>query len=184
MIDPTPYILAFIAGVLVKIVDWMEDDRKTGNAYKQPLAVAYGLIIGYLISTSSFSVLFLAALIAQVFARKIDTLAHKIGFAVAILSLLFFGFPALDLPLLGVFLVLAFLDEADFIGRLHPITEYRLILKAGALAMIAFGRWDFFAGIMSFDIGYELFRYASKRLPAGKETRPPKDKKPKAAKEG
>lgn len=175
MIDLTPYILAFIAGVLVKIVDWMEDDRKTGNAYKQPLAVAYGLIIGYLISTSSFSALFLAALIAQVFARKIDSLAHKIGFAVAILSLPLFGFPPLDVPLLAAFMVLAFLDEADFIGRLHPITEYRLILKAGALAMVAFGRWDFFAGIMSFDIGYELFRQLSKRMT--KEKRPPKDKK-------
>ncbi len=158
-----PYILAFVAGILVKVVDWMEDDRKTSAVYKYPLAVAYGLLIGWLIGTSSFSVIFLAALIAQVFARKIDTLSHEIGFVVAILSLFVFGFPAIDVPLFAFFLVLAFLDEADFIGRLHPITEYRLILKAGALVLIPFGRWDYFAGIMCFDIGYEMFRRASRR---------------------
>ena len=158
-----PFVLAFVAGLLVKIVDWMEDDRKTSAALKLPLAVAYGLMIGYLIGTASFSAIFLAALVAQVFARKIDTLSHTVGFAVAVLSLFYFGFPALDLPLLAFFLVLAFLDEADFIGKLHPITEYRLILKAGALLLIPFGRWDYFAGIMSFDIGYELFRQAAKK---------------------
>ena len=158
-----PYALAFVAGLLVKAVDWMEDDRKTSPAVKYPLAVAYGLLIGYVMGTASFSVIFLAALIAQVFARKIDTLSHMIGFAVAILSLAFFGFQPLELPLFAFFLILAFLDEADFIGKLHPITEYRLILKAGALVMIAFGRWDYFAGIMSFDIGYELFRKASRK---------------------
>ncbi len=157
-----PFALAFVAGLLVKVVDWMEDDRKTSAAQKYPLAVIYGLIIGYLVGTSSFSAIFLAALIAQVFARKIDTTSHEIGFAVAILSLFVFGFPALDVPLFAYFLVLAFLDEADFIGRLHPITEYRLILKAGALVLIPFGRWEYFAGIMCFDIGYELFRQATK----------------------
>ncbi len=170
----TPFVLAFAAGLLVKMVDWMEDDRKTSPALKYPLAAAYGILIGYIVGTASFSVIFLSALVAQVFARKIDTLSHMIGFAVAILSLAFFGFQPLDLPLFAFFLILAFLDEADFIGKLHPVTEYRLILKAGALIMIAFGRWDYFAGIMCFDIGYELFRAASKRKKAPGKRAPEK----------
>ncbi len=163
-----PFALAFVAGLLVKIVDWMEDDRKTDPLHKYPLALIYGLMLGYIIGTSSFSMIFLAALIAQVFARKIDTTSHEIGFAAALLSLFVFGFPPIDIPLFAFFLVLAFLDEADFIGRLHPITEYRLILKAGALLLIPFGRWDYFAGIMCFDIGYELFRQAVRKKPSQK----------------
>ncbi|MFN7991820.1 MAG: hypothetical protein U0R44_06730 [Candidatus Micrarchaeia archaeon] len=164
MIEPLHFVLAFIAGVLVKLVDDLEDERKTSSALKYPLALAYGLIIGYLIGSSAFSVLFLAALIAQVFARKIDTISHKIGFTVAILSLLAFGFPPLDIPLFAFFLILAFLDEADFLGKLHPITEYRLVLKAGALLMVAFGRWDYFAGIICFDIGYEAVRRLTRHI--------------------
>ncbi len=164
MIEPIHFVLAFVAGVLVKLVDWMVDDRKKDSVLKYPIAVAYGLMIGYLIGNASFSVLFLAALIAQVFARKIDTVPHKIGFAVAILSLLAFGFPPLDIPLFAFFLILAFLDEADFIGKLHPITEYRVILKAGALAMLIFGRWDYFAGIICFDIGYEALRRLTRNI--------------------
>jgi hypothetical protein len=159
-------LLAFLAGFIVKIVDWMEDDRRTSNIVKDLLGLCYGSLIGYLIGTASFSLLFLAALMAQVLARKIDKASHQLGFAVAILSLFFFGFPQLDLPLLAFFLVLAFLDEADFLGRLHPLTEYRVFLKAGALAMIVFGRWDYFIAIMAFDIGYEFFAWITRHLKA------------------
>ncbi|MEW6035186.1 MAG: hypothetical protein AB1529_01105 [Candidatus Micrarchaeota archaeon] len=150
------YALAFIAGALVKLVDWMDDERKTSLARKLPLALAYGLIIGYLISSSTFSVLFLAALLAQVFARKVDTPAHRAGFLVAGLSLVYFGFPQLDLLLLAIFLVLAFLDELDYIGRYRWITETRPFLKLGALVPAIVGIWDFFIAIAAFDIGYEL----------------------------
>jgi hypothetical protein len=150
------YILAFVSGIIVKVVDWMEDDRKTSGLFKYPLAAAYGIIIGYLISTASFSIMFFAALVAQIIARKIDNLSHRIGFVIALLSMLLFGFPPLDVPLFSFFLVLAVLDEADFVGKLRPLTKYRLILKAGALAMLVFGRWDYFAAIMLFDTGYVL----------------------------
>jgi hypothetical protein len=150
--------LAFLAGMLVKIVDWMEDERRTREIYKVPLALLYGIIIGYLISRASFSTMFLAALFAQVFERKIDTLSHRLGFVVSILSLLYFGFPQLDFGVFAYFLVLAALDEVDLVGFWRPFTEYRLFLKLGALAMVAAGRWDYFFGIMCFDIGYEAVR--------------------------
>lgn len=151
------YLLAFVSGVLVKAVDWLDDDWKSKNPAKFVLALAYGLAIGYIIGTASFAILFLSALFAQVFARKIDTAAHWLGFFTAILSLLYFGFSSIDLPLFFFFLILAFLDEVDYIGRLRPITDYRLFLKLGALSMLYFGRLDYFAGIMLFDIGYALF---------------------------
>jgi hypothetical protein len=151
-----PYIIAFIAGFAVKIVDWIDDEEGGKIPVKWPAAVFYGLMIGYLISEASFSVLFLAAVLSQVFATKIDTKAHAIGLASTAIVLLFLGIPEVDFGIFAFFIVLAFLDEVEWIGWLRPLENYRLILKAGALAMIFIGRWDFFIAIMVFDIGYML----------------------------
>jgi hypothetical protein len=159
-----PFILAFIAGFLVKCVDWLDDDRKSKSGYKYVIAIVYGILIGYIIGVSTFSVLFLAALVAQVFAKKVDTTAHMIGFIAAAVAIVFFGFPYIDLGLFAFFLVLAFLDDADYIGWLRPLTEYRPFLKAGAFVMLAFGRWDYFVGIMLFDIGYLLFQVLAQKM--------------------
>jgi xanthosine utilization system XapX-like protein len=151
------YIIAFLAGALVKTVDWLDDTKKSKSPVKYLLGAVYGLLIGYMIGKASFSLIFLAALTAQVFARKVDTTAHKLGFLVAAVSLLWFSFPTIDAGLFILFLALAFLDEIDYIGKLRPINEYRPFLKIGALLpALVFGIWDYFFGIIIFDIGYEL----------------------------
>jgi len=157
-------VVALVAGFLVRIVDWMEDVLKSKNPIKFVFAIAYGVLIGYIIGTATFSGIFLAALMAQVFARKIDTEAHEIGFLTALITLFFFPVPSLDFTLFMYFLVLAFLDEADFIGKLRPLTKYRPFLKVGALALVLIGRWDYFIGIMAFDIGYEIFPVLKKYI--------------------
>jgi hypothetical protein len=159
-----PFILAFVAGFIVKCVDWLDDDRKSRHPVKYALAVAYGILIGYIIGASTFSVLFVAALVAQVFAKKVDTVAHRIGFMATAIAMLAFGFPFMDAVQFGFFLLLAFLDEADYVGRLRPLAEYRPFLPAGALCMLVFGRWDYFAGIALFDIGYKLFPALQKHI--------------------
>ncbi len=150
------YLIAFTAGVLVKTVDWMDDTLRSRNPAKYALAAIYGALIGYIIGTTPFSLIFLAALAAQVFARKVDTAAHRLGFLIAALSLLVFSFPAIDPLLFFFFLALAVLDEADYIGRLRPLVEYRPFLKLGSLVPALWGVWDFFLGIIVFDIGYEI----------------------------
>jgi hypothetical protein len=174
MIDTTmlPFILAFIAGFLVKWVDYLDDDRKSKSNYRYIIAIAYGILIGYIIGASTFSVLFLAALVAQVFAKKVDTTAHIVGFLAAAVAIMFFGFPPIDLGLFAFFLLLAFLDDADYIGWLRPLAEYRPFLKAGAFIMLAVGRWDYFVGIMLFDIGYLLFQALSLRAGAPRISKP------------
>lgn len=157
------YILAFITGLLVKTVDWLDDDKKSKHPLKYFLAVIYGVLIGYLISVASFSVLFLGAIIAQVFARKVDTVAHRVGFLVVALSLLFLGMPSIDMVLFCYFLVLAFLDEVDYIGKWRPLETYRPILQIGALVLVVFGRWDYFAAVVAFDAGYLLVTAIGKR---------------------
>jgi len=151
------YVLAFIAGFFVKWVDWIEDDKKGRGFLKFPLAVIYGVLLGYLISQASFSALFIAALIAQVFARKIDNIAHVTGFFAAIVTLLYFGLPVLSFSYFFFFLILAFLDEMKYPGRYALISKWRLFLKVGAIAIILLGRYDFALAILLFDAGYMLF---------------------------
>lgn len=152
------YVLAFITGIFVKWVDWIEDEEKGKSKLKYPLAVVYGLLIGYLISMAPFSEIFLGALVAQVLARKIDTAAHILGFIVAIASLMFFGFPEIILSFFGFFLILAFLDEQEFGGRFKSISKYRPLLKLGSLLLLLFGRWEYPLAILLFDGGYLLFQ--------------------------
>jgi hypothetical protein len=166
-----PFLLAFIAGFLVKWVDWLDDDKKSKGPAKYALAVLYGLLIGYLIGTSSFAVLFLAALVAQVFARKVDTTAHRIGFISSAVAMVVFGFPLIDAAPFAFFLMLAFLDEADYIGWLRPLADHRPFLKLGGLVMLATGRWDYFAAIMLFDIGYLMFHALVRPAQVGSKNR-------------
>ncbi|MFH1685513.1 MAG: hypothetical protein ABH983_04350 [Candidatus Micrarchaeota archaeon] len=151
------FVIAFVAGFIVKIVDFFEDDLKSNNPLKYGLAIIYGILIGYVIGNASFSVIFIAALIAQVLARKIDTTAHRVGFAVSIITALFFQVPAIDMYLLGYFMILAFLDEIEYVGKLKILSKYRPFLKIGVIPMIIIGRWDYAAGILIFDLGYETF---------------------------
>jgi hypothetical protein len=176
-------ILAFIAGLIVKSVDWIDDEKLRSNfsalkidsdfqynerkgkyIIKWPLAIVYGVLIGYLISQASFSTIFLAALFAQVFARKIDTHTHVLGFVVALFSLFYFGFPAVEIILFVFFILLAFMDEMRLFGKWKSVHELRPFLKVGAALLIPFGRIDYFLGIMVFDFGYVLFDFAQKRV--------------------
>src|SRR3989339_843587 len=153
----TYYIVAFIAGFLVKITDWIDDDRGGKDIIKYPFAIIYGIGIGYLISTAPFATIFIAALFAQIFARKIDSHTHMLGFFIAMISVLFMGFPQIEILYFVIFLILAFLDEIEFVGRLKWISDHRPFLKLGALPFILIGKWEFFAGIVTFDLGYHFF---------------------------
>jgi hypothetical protein len=165
MSDYIFYVLAFVAGVLVKAVDWIDDEKDKKNKIKYLLAILYGLLIGYLISAAPFSTLFLAALVAQAVARKIDTAAHMIGFSSALLSLFLFGFPSIEMIHFALFFVLAFIDELKFPQPYEWLTEWRVFLKLGAAVFIIAARVDYLISIMAFDIGYILFSsFAQKRF--------------------
>lgn len=159
--------LAFLAGIAVKAVDWIDDEQKGKHIVKWPLAVIYGALIGLLISQASFSTIFLAALFAQVFAQKIDTHTHVLGFAVAVLSLVYLGFPSVDIYIFGFFILLAFMDEMSYFGRMHWIMEYRPFLKVGALLLLFMGRIDYFLGIVAFDAAYILTDHTLDKVSRG-----------------
>jgi hypothetical protein len=164
-------LLAFCAGLIVKAVDWMDDDQSIPHPAKYPLAVLYGALLGYMIAAAPFAMLFLAAIAAQVFAKKVDTTAHRIGLAATMLIVLAIGIPSMDMALFIFFLVAAFLDEIDYIGSLRPLTEWRPFLKLAGFAFVFLGKPEFFLGIIAFDIGYELFRFIAAKPPAQKKAR-------------
>ncbi len=169
-------LLALCAGIIVKAVDWMDDDQKAAHPAKYPLAVLYGALIGYMIGTASFSVVFLAAVAGQVFAKKIDTAAHRLALATAMLSVLLFGMPQLDAGIFLFFLFAAFLDEIDYVGRLRWLTDWRPFLKVAAFLFVLAGRFDYFLAIIAFDLGYEGFRVLAGRKKENSE-KPPSAKK-------
>ncbi len=156
--------LVFCAGLTVKAVDWIDDERKGKNQLKWPLAVLYGALVGYLVSQSLVAMLLLGALFAQVFARKIDTHTHVLGFAIAMFLPFALGFPQFE-PLLFVFFaLLAFIDEMEFVGRLGWATEHRVFLILGSALVVPFVGFSYLVAILAFDIGYLLFWWVAKRL--------------------
>ncbi len=157
------FFLALLSGALVKIVDWLEDDRKSRHISKYGFAILYGAIIGYLIANASFSTLFLAALIAQILSKKIDTLSHRIGFLSAVLIAFFYQLPEIDILFFGYFLLMAFLDEIDYVGKLRFLNEYRPFLKIAGIPFIFIGRFDYLFGILLFDLGYEIVKTISNK---------------------
>jgi hypothetical protein len=159
MFQVFPFLLAFISGILVKLTDHFGDK---GNPLAFLFAIFYGALIGYLISQSSFSMLFLGALFAQALANKIDQYPHILGFILALLIAFYLGLPSIEPLFFFLFLALAYVDEQTLSGIWKRLTEYRFFLKLGALAVaLLFFRWDFFFGILIFDIGYLFIDWVS-----------------------
>ncbi|MFA5050281.1 MAG: hypothetical protein WC501_04705 [Candidatus Micrarchaeia archaeon] len=150
-------ILAVVCGILVKMVDYLEDDSKRKHPIKWVLAFSYGIIIGYLISQAPFSEIFIAAALAQIIMRKVDTATHKFGYLVMLFSLAYFGLPYLAFGAFIVFLVFASIDELDgliFWNKPEWVQEMRPFLILSSVPFLFFGNWSYFAGILCFDAGY------------------------------
>ena len=145
------YVLAALMGALVKLVDQLEDVFKNPGKLKFLFAILYGLIGGYLISYSTFSSLWIAALFAQLLAGRLDRPTHILGFSLSLLFASFFGIA--DFRLFDVFVLFmaAFVDEANPL-KWNP--ALRPALKLAALAYVFVGRWDYFIAIMLFDLAY------------------------------
>lgn len=170
-------MLSFFTGLAVKLVDLMEDNNlKLFKFDKFIFAVIYGLLIGYVVSNYNVvASLWIGVIFALILAKKIDNLAHFIGLISALIFVALFGLGKINILLLSVFLVAAFLDEilSDFAEgkpllknkllkfkiktskNIKRVLKLRPLLEISALtASIII--WDFslFLAILFFDIGY------------------------------
>ncbi|MBU0586479.1 hypothetical protein KJ780_03135 [Candidatus Micrarchaeota archaeon] len=144
--------VAVLAGAIVKIVDYLEDDLKSKSNIRFVLSFIYGVLIGCLISFSGFPAIWAGALVAQLLVGKIDKYSHALGYATALIFAAIFGATGLVYVDFIIFLVAASLDEKPLIK--NPILDFRPFLKLAALVYLLLGRWDYFIGIIVFDASY------------------------------
>ncbi len=161
------YAMAALAGVLVKAVDQMEDVLGSRGQSKYLLALLYGALIGYAISSASFSTLWLGVLFAQLVTGKIDKPSHMLGFLTALAFAAVLGVKEFAFFDFFVIFIFAALDEMNVFNA--PMREFRLGLKLAAIVFGFFSRWDYFIAIMIFDSAYYLtgrfFPYALQKRP-------------------
>jgi len=158
------YLLSFLSGFLIKSVDWIEDELKGSLIVKWPLALISGLLIGFVISGSDFSNIFLAAIVAQVLTGKVDKATHGLAIAVAAVVFLLLGINGLKLEHFAIFIIPAAIDELKFTGTYAFLTLYRVFLKAVAFLFVFAGMPQYFIGIIMFDAGYILFKFAQDKI--------------------
>jgi len=161
------FFILFISGFLIKIGDSIEDD---GLKIRKEFAYIIGFLSGFLLAyiISSYHVLAtlgISVVIAILLAKKIDCRTHSIVVASLFFFLAFFGFPKIDIFLTAFFVIVAILDEIlndllkikNIKRPLRIFFKYRLLLETSAFFVsVLIGEWLFFAGILTFDIGYWL----------------------------
>ncbi|MCK5023474.1 MAG: hypothetical protein KAS04_04850 [Candidatus Aenigmarchaeota archaeon] len=163
--DFTILPIIFIIGFLTKFADLISDD---GLKVIKPLdyitGILYGVLIAYVIyAYPLYTQLALAVTVAVIVMGKIDSMPHNLGIAALIVSIAYFGIPAIDITLLALFLLAGISDEiANDIadkkkkkGLREKIFEKRLILEVTVFAVsFITGQWMLFIGMLTFDIGY------------------------------
>lgn len=166
---------AFVTGILVKIVDQFEDKKvklfKNANTL---LGITYGFLIAYVMLKSDLVAnLWMAAVLGNLIAGKVDSAGHRLGIFSMLFILAVFGFPRFDAHLLVIFVLAAYLDEFaielgkkrriknEFIARM---ASYRLLLELTAFAVSFYtAQWIIFASILFFDVGYMVVAEAGKK---------------------
>ena len=157
----------FLVGLLTKLADLIADDGlKVRGAFSYVIGAAYGALGAYiLISDAYLAPVVIATIIAVVATKKIDKKPHSVAIASMLLFLAIWGFPAVNLLLMAIFLAAGVIDEigndmADgkrINGRLKKIFDYRLISDVTAfLVSLITGQWIIFLGMLAFTLGYAL----------------------------
>ncbi|MFH1224374.1 MAG: hypothetical protein V1676_01070 [Candidatus Diapherotrites archaeon] len=181
-------LLTFIAGALVKFADDLSDGRIKADArVAYALALAYGLLLGVVLSLKTETMTWGLAVVAAVLVYgKVDK-AHQFGVAAIIAALAFLGIPEIEFPLFAAFLLCAVLDEAlsDRGDRAEKRGEEtnalvkfalgsRLLLPlACIIAGFALGKYIYIVAMAGFEIGYVIAAGApallkeKKKWPAG-----------------
>ena len=177
----TILLSVFVIGLLVKTVDLMVDDGLSlrHKYFGHFLGVAYGLLIGYVISYESvLSSIAFAVVVAVIVTKKADGMQHALGIASMLLVVGILGMPAVNAPLLLIFLAGGIVDEIldgfsarkRFSGWKRFYCSNRLTTEIVTFAVSAVtGIWVIFIAMMLFDVGYLIaektgIRYMKHRI--------------------
>lgn len=167
-------LIAFFAGISVKLVDLAEDHGlKMNKVIKILFSIMYGLLIAYIISVVNIlPELWIGILLGLLFAGKIDALGHYIGFGSAILFILMFGLPTVNpliILLIAIICVLEewvndnIVDKKKVKGILLNFLSIRPLLEITAIVFsIIYANISIFLLLLSFDLGYLITKKIKK----------------------
>ncbi|MFH0889923.1 MAG: hypothetical protein V1836_02140 [Candidatus Aenigmatarchaeota archaeon] len=157
---------AFATGILVKFVDDIHDKpMKRFKNVEMFFGFSYGLLLSYVaLKSADVANLWIAVVLANFLAGKLDSPGHRIG-AFSMFAILFIlGFPMLQPALFLIFLAAAYADEffSDLADakKIKNKTIAKIILCRPFLEVAAFvaaaitATWIIFASIIAFDLGY------------------------------
>lgn len=170
-------ILSFsaLAGLFSKLADEASEGKwKVPIFFPFAAAILYGLLAGYLTSTTALSSLFLALAVSAALARKIDHWLHLLGLSIFALVLLLTPLHSFDVWVFSLFLVLGLLDELELRlpGLLGFLNHERLWVPLGAVLIgLWSGVWLYLAAILAFDIFYRLAGWVAARKTKKPETK-------------
>ena len=173
-------LVSFFTGISVKIVDLIEDEGlRLFKFDKYLFAIVYGILIGFVISNYDLvASLWIGTIFAMILAKKIDSKTHIIGLIFVVVYLFFFSIGNINLILLIIFLIIAFIDEIinDLVDnkpilknpflqfkkikmneKLKKVLSLRPLLEISALIVsIIINNYSLFYAILFFDMGYQL----------------------------
>ncbi len=172
---PLNFLISFFSGFAAKFTDDLIDKKLRFNKkIKYFSGIAYGLLAGYLISSSAeFATLFLAVIAAVLIAGKIDDAAHFLAIAAIAAMIALLGLPAIIPAFFVFFLAFAFLDEVmpdisakklgrgkkkSIFGQKFLGSRFWLDIACFALSL-ALNNWVYFFAIVAFDIGYNAVAF-------------------------
>ena len=162
----------FLSGFFMKTSD-DEFDEKKNVSVACLLGVICGVFAGYAtIVNADACVIFIAILIGNVFAFKVDGVHHILTLAVFAIICLIFGIPPVNFIALIVCIITALLDELGH-ERIILYTkniyinlffEYRCLMKVAVLFLGIFGLFDIwtFLYFILFEVSYEFAGYINK----------------------
>lgn len=163
----------FLSGFFMKFSD-DEYDEKSNKL----LAIILGILCGLFTALASFSnadaaCIFIAILLGNIIALKVDGFHHLATMAVFVLLLVFLGFPAINFIALAVCMVGAIVDEWGNDNKhvyskgkfFEYFFDYRFVLKVVILVLVILGVFSFWTFIffLCFEIAYELARVLFER---------------------
>jgi hypothetical protein len=162
-------LLSLTIGILTKYADFEQSKKITKKTLPKIISgILYGFLIAFLIKQEPLiAPLFIATVIGVTISGKIDAIGHFFGISSFIFFLALFGLVKVNMPLLFLFLAIAFADEMfnTYIidtGKIKNKTltamlKTRPFLETAAfLVSFATGTWVIWLSIISFDTGYNL----------------------------
>ncbi len=169
------FALSFVAGLVVKYADFLEDTVKKRGVVPYVVGALYGgLLFFVMFLFPEITSLWVGIVIGLLVIGKIDAPAHYVGVGVFFLLLVMFGVQDVIVWLLLTVILVTVFEELlnDYSDRkgvknktLQKIISWRPLLEVTLFIIaVTTGMWRPWLALLGFDIGYILVSKYEKRM--------------------